>query len=199
MEITYLFFKFEILNNTDLHLFNIIKVVIMHKIYILTLFFVTVMFYSCTKEDVDFRLTNFNTPVIEGYYERNEVGIITRTVGEPNVLLGDNSTRENSDYYFTVFPNPCRNFYTMIIKAPEIPQNSQMWIVQAQVGNQIYNSSIETGMNLMYAGGAPLQQFEITSKNFLYSVQALTAGYYRIYLKINDQIFYDNLVVYESN
>jgi len=50
-------------------------------------------------------------------------------------------------------------------------------------------------MTNIKVGGAPLIQIEFKSDNLAVDLTSLDQGYYRIYLKVDKYIFYDNLVI----
>ena len=54
---------------------------------------------------------------------------------------------------------------------------------------------IDIGMTNIKVGGAPFIQIEFKSDNLAVDLTSLDQGYYRIYLKVDKYIFYDNLVI----
>ena len=151
---------------------------------------------GCTENDADFRLSDFNTPKISGFYLRNALAEPVGTIGIPNVRLGSSSNSSSSLYYFTPYPNPCSNFCTFWIKSPVNNSVKKLWIVQAEFDHDIPGYSIDMGMNNIVVGGQPLFQAEFTENNLSIDVSNLYEGYYRVYLKIDDILLYDNLIIY---
>lgn len=151
---------------------------------------------GCSKEEAELRLPGFEVPVVTGYYLRDEVAISRGYVGVPNVKPGTHSDYSQSTYFITFFPNPARNSGTIHLKSPNDYDVKKFWITQA-----IYSSPISIpgasvdGMNNIIAGGAPLIQGETTDKNIYLDLTDLPSGYYRLYVSVNDHLFYDNIVI----
>lgn len=73
----------------------------------------------------------------------------------PNIRLGNKSNYWYSEFYFTSFPNPCKNI-TIYIKSPNTNSKKYIWIVQTKFNTD--NSTIinNLGSNTLSIGGAPL-------------------------------------------
>ncbi|MCK9423779.1 MAG: hypothetical protein M0Q38_14400 [Bacteroidales bacterium] len=166
--------------------------------HLLILLIIATVTYSCTKEGADIRLSEFETPVINGYYLRNDVGQTMGVMGFPNVKLGNESNDFNSTYFFACFPNPCRESCAVYIKAPTKQQSRKLWITQANIGNQVSNSATNIiNMTNIVIGASPVIQIEFTSDHLTIDLSSLKEGYYRIYLKVDEFLLYDNLVIYK--
>lgn len=163
------------------------------KVKILVISFFLII--SCSKDDYEFRLSSFSTPVITGFIRRSEFGDYMGAVGVPNV----NNGNYDSDYYFGLYPNPASEHCSLFIKSPMTMSLKKLWITPAQFGYQISNYSNNFGMTNLYAGGIPLIQIEFNTDHIEIDLSSLEEGYYRIYLKIDDNLLYDNLVIINSN
>jgi len=168
--------------------------------HLLLLLLITILLPGCTKE-ADIRLSEFTTPVITGYYVRNDIGMDLKTIGIPNVRLGDNSNDyHTSTYFFTFFPNPCTDSCLTFVKAPQDNSTRKVWITQAnwlEEKNEPVTDPV--GMDNMTVGGYPLIQKEFTSDRTMIDLSSLGEGYYRIYLEVDGNLLYDNLIKYKSN
>lgn len=166
----------------------------------LFLFTIGLIFLSgCTKKDTEFRLSEFATPTITGVNLRGFEGSLYGTMGVPNVKLGNESNDSNSDYYFTFYPNPSAERIFIYIETPDNEELKKLWIVQANWDNQIPQDWIGlNNANNMTVGGSPLFQAEFTANSFGINLSQFTEGFYRIYLKVNEHLLYDNLVIYKS-
>ena len=154
---------------------------------------------NCTKDEADIRLPDFKTPEIHGYYIRDIQGYNIDIIGNPNIRLCNESNNFNSDYSFLFYPNPSNNFITISIKCP-LPQTiKKLWITQATISNQILNSSINVNTGNSTVGGTPIFQTKFTNDVFMIDLKNFNEGFYRIYIKIEDYILYDNLVVNKHN
>jgi len=162
------------------------------------LIFALVAVSGCTKEEADFRIADFATPFIHGYFARDEAGNPMGVYGyaQPNVNLGDKSSFYESNYYVTIFPNPTHNYLSVYTKSPEPNQMKKLWITPAILRPPFENGAVLTdSWNNFVAGGYPLLQLKFMENNAYLDLTDLPNGYYRLYLKVNDQLLFDNLVI----
>ncbi len=113
-------------------------------------------------------------------------------LGNPNILVNNK---------FVIYPNPVNT--TFYILAQE--NVTDIWIVPANP------EKIHQGLNFSSILNTNLysQQLIISNSNFLLNGQTssnlgvnigtLAKGYYRIFVKIGGQIYWDNLYKYENN
>ncbi|MCK9617016.1 MAG: hypothetical protein M0R21_04190 [Lentimicrobiaceae bacterium] len=172
----------------------------MKKTYLL-IFLIVLFIISCSKEDNEFRLSDFSIPTINGYYQRDLVANIIGIVGTPNVRLGNSTGFNNSIYYFFCYPNPCsKGLCAIHIKAPIKNEIKKLWITPAYFNNQGSNNSIDlNNSSNIFIGGSPVFQTEFTSNDLTVNLSQIPNGYYRIYLKVNGYLLYDNLLIYKLN
>lgn len=171
----------------------------MKKSGIFILLILLIFTSGCTKEKADYRLSEFDIPVVTGYYLRDDIGFPMGKIGTPNVRLSNESDDFTSDYYLMLYPNPCDKSCVLYIKSPSDQSIKKVWVVQASYFDQMPGSENELNMISLIAGGAPLLQAETTSRNLWLDLTSFKTGYYRVYVKIDDQILYDNLVINKSN
>ncbi|MBI9037989.1 MAG: hypothetical protein JEY97_07645 [Bacteroidales bacterium] len=153
------------------------------------------LIFSCTKDEPDLRLSDYEIPKIEGYYVRLPDGSSIGQVGTPNIKQGNGSNYFNSEYFFVFYPNPTNRTCCVHVKSPSIQETKKLWITQARYVNQLPNSSVDLGMINLDVGGAPLIQKVFNSDHIAIDLRSLAQGYYRIYLKVGEHIYYDNLVI----
>ncbi len=170
----------------------------MNKTNLAALIHLIIFFFGCTKEEADFRLPEFEVPVIHGYFVRAENSLTVGYLGyaTPNVNLGDGATLETSNYYLLMFPNPIHNFLTVEIKSPDKTEVKKLWITHAVLKPPLYSGTVLTdNWNNFVAGGSPVLQKKFTQNTVFLDLTDLPDGYYRLYIKVNDHLLYDNLVV----
>lgn len=160
----------------------------------------TLLTWSCSKEEPEIRLSQFETPVVTGFELRDEFGNLNKVIGNPNIKLGNESNDHTSEYYFITFPNPSINSCRVNIKTPNPHSIKRVWIVEAKYFGNSSSSTTHLGASsLIDVGGSPLIQSE-GPYNGLISIDlsSLKEGYYRIYLEVDHLILYDNLII-ENN
>jgi len=168
---------------------------------LLFLLLTVLAFFSCTKEDNDLRLSDFNAPTIRGYYLRDYTGFDIGVVGNPNVKRISGFDYSSSEYSFTFYPNPLSDFCNISLKIPVNAQTVKLWITQASYCYDTSDNTIDiNNTNNVVIGGSPLFQNEFPAGSMIgLNLSQLPDGYYRIYLKVDDCLLYDNLVIYDHN
>jgi len=174
----------------------------MKKTYLSILFCALLLMAGCTKEKADLRVAEFEIPIIHGYHVRDGDGSMVGNYGYgvPNLRLGDGEGYFDSNYFFVCYPNPpIANKVNVLTKSPFNNEPKKLWITHA-ILRPPFDAGIVTNddWNNFVAGGAPLFELEFTQKEIRLDVTELSEGYYRVYLKIDNQIFYDNLVVIKN-
>jgi len=154
---------------------------------------ISLIVFACSKKDEIIRTSDMSVPQITGFEFKNEVGVITKIIGLPNNKLSD----KQSNYHFTFYPNPAKDFGNIFIKTPNNNEIKQIWIVQAQYSKIIPNYSINNGMIIHTIGGTPLINLETSNNNFTINLNNLSNDYYRIYVQIGDVLLYDNIIIYK--
>jgi len=171
----------------------------MKKNYLASLLCVLLFISGCSKEESDLRVAEFEIPIIHGYHVRTGEGLMAGSYGYgvPNVRLGDSQDYFQSNYFFLCYPNPpIANMFNVFTKSPFNNELKKLWITHA-----ILRPPFDAGIvlhddwNNFVAGGAPVLEVEFTQKEIRLDVTHLNNGYYRVYLKIDNHVFYDNLVV----
>lgn len=169
----------------------------MRRIHLLFFIISFITINSCTKEETDIRLSEFEPPTITGFILKNELGESIKRIGVPNVKLGNESNDWTSPYYFTQYPNPSIDIIFIHFRTPADGELKKIWITQANVDNQFGGGFIGiNNANNMVVGGSPLFQAETTSNSMHINLSWLPEGYYRIYIKVSEHLLYDNLIIY---
>jgi hypothetical protein len=160
-------------------------------IWVILLFFII----GCTKEEGSFRTSEFETPKISGYYCRTDRAILKDIVGVPNVIL----EKKSLPYSLIVFPNPAENSCMINLRPFSDGINKKIWITPAEFEKPIPENAITLGMNNIRVGGMPVYQNEFTTEAIRINISSFEEGYYRVYLKVEGELFYDNLIVSKNS
>ncbi|NTW33629.1 MAG: hypothetical protein HGB12_13590 [Bacteroidetes bacterium] len=178
------------------------------------IFLIITSIISCNKKDSEIRLPSFQTPIVTGYQMRDIVGNFMCNVGNPNIKLGNNSNDySTSEYYMSCYPNPVHEsgIFSIYIKTPTDSILKQIWVTPATNDGE-ENANSNTDLTLLFAGGCPIFELE-TYLNHIYvpmvksSVHdslgtpingvSYPSGFYRVYVKVNNILLWDN--IYLSN
>ena len=162
---------------------------------LLFLFGSLILLGGCSKTDEDIpRLSDINTPILTGFTLRDDLGVKMRVVGVPNVVNSIYSNDiKNPDYEITFFPNPAFQFGYLDIKTPQSNTLKKVWIVKGKTDDTSPNASIDMGMQNGIIGGQPL--LHIQTRDNVLEFQDLPDGYYRIYVKVDSKLLYENIII----
>lgn len=156
------------------------------------------LFTSCKKENTAFHDASFNDPVITGYFLRDVNAQPAGVIGNPNVKLGTGTEYLNSEYFITNYPNPFRENFNLHIKSPN-NDLKKIWVTRAYWVDEITgNTTIINNSNNISIGGTALLQYETTVQHprITINLSDFGKGYYRVYVYMNNELFYDNMVNY---
>lgn len=154
------------------------------------------MILGCQAES-DFCFPDLDAPVITGFVARDETGSLIQDVGNPNIKTYSGGSEANAPYRIYAYPNPCINRVTLEFISP-VHAPAQIWITEAVFQGQSHNSAVRLGMTALRSGGLPLYKAEIAGggqKRVSIDLSSVPEGYYRLYVKQDDQILYDNLAI----
>jgi hypothetical protein len=165
---------------------------------------IVVVYISCTKKNPDeFRDSSLEAPIVDSFIARDESGVTMGIFGNsvPNVRFFNGIDFRSSEYSFLAFPNPIYTNSTYRLSVCNVymfsPEgtNKKIWIVRANApaGNQYHDAS------LLVAGGMPVFKHE-TFSNFLSidfnKIRAnISPDFYRIYVRMGNELLYDNLLI----
>jgi hypothetical protein len=160
------------------------------------------IFLGGCSEDEMIPDTGLEVPVIHGYYARSEAGYSMGIYGysTPNVKLGNQSNDfMQSEYAFITFPNPAHNIYQVMINTPGQEEIKKIWLVQAVMRDPFQIPAVASDGNSNMIVNSPLVQITTRQNHALLDVTNLPEGYYRIYVKVNNHLLYDNLVIFRPS
>ena len=136
----------------------------MNKIRIVVLVLFLSM-QSCTKEDADFRMAQFETPIITGFKFLDNAGHSLGTYGIPNVKTSNNLARER-EIGFYAYPNPSIGTFRLNIITQNYSSPYYIWLVQAKYEDNIsYTPPYIANALYLKAGAAPVLQLETREIN----------------------------------
>ncbi len=166
----------------------------MNKLKILSIFLI--LTFSCSEDESVTRIAQFETPVLTGFQLRDEMGQRLETIGEPNLQLS--SSNSMTSFYF--YPNPCTGNCAVQIKSENSVDKKYIWIVKALYNEYDINATVNTGnATTLFIGGEALINHEFFQNSLNINLNSLSDGYYRIYVKVDDEILYDNLILSKFN
>ncbi len=165
--------------------------------YALFIYLLLTITIACKKESNEPGTVGFKAPIITGFYLRDVFGRTVGQVGQPNVNLGANNNSGNSIY---VYPIPSTNdvaIYFFLANNPN--ENTLAWVVRVTPQGQDLSFNFQ---NRIYFPAENLPLFTIDKfKKGLNNVSItngrypLSAGYYRIYARVDNVLLYDNFVI----
>lgn len=159
----------------------------MQKILIL---FIATLLLSCSNDDSNsFNETDLN--LVTGLNITNTGYSVEMQLGNPNVLNDP----------LVVYPNPPNR----IIAIKSFEEMTDIWLVPAKAQkifqttdfNNILSSELYTESEI--DSNSKLKFLSLNSTNIQLNLQNLSSGYYKVFVKINEKIYWENIYVPNDN
>ena len=147
---------------------------------------IVIVLNSCNKNDDNDEIGASTIDLVTGINFRQTFDDTSLTLGNPNNYTNN---------IFVIYPNPAVDFLSIasnenITKVWIIPGNPNK-IYQQTDFSTIYNPSTYTESQIQTK--SLLELNDLNSTNVLVDLNSLNTGYYRIFLKINNALYWDNI------
>lgn len=152
------------------------------------LLLLSILALSCTSDD---ETSNSDMKLVTGVTFRQNPDDTPFQLGNPNTLINGK---------FVMYPNPAIN--TAFIAATE--NVSDVWIVPANAKKSYQNTDFGSILNnSLYSEQSIIQNSDYSlngqaASGISLDVSSLDEGYYRVFVKIDGQIYWDNLYKNDS-
>lgn len=161
--------------------------------------FLLFLVISCSKSSSDYRASGSNTVVIRGYEVRDDVGRKLADIGNPDINLSyPPGTNTNATLVLFSFPNPASDEMYLLVGPTGGVNNAKarIWIVPAILQNQENETIAFPGGTLIAPLERPLLDttFMIASSIHNFRIKGVQKGYFRIYVKSEGILLWDNIV-----
>jgi len=168
------------------------------KIVINTLYFVIMLFVmiSCNKDnDKEEELSSMEQ--ISGFECRNYEGSsIGSYGGKVNHYIGNKDILEGEIKYFVVFPIPAENRLNVFGTGFDTTQLLKVWLKQARFEGVLPDNFNQSTLESQpYTGDRRLLQLELMANDFQLDFEEIPNGYYRLYIEIEEDLYYENIIV----
>lgn len=149
---------------------------------------VFIILAACSKTD-EFRSGELVTPVCTGFSLRNTDNVPMGRIGVPNNKL----TSSDGFVSMNAYPIPASNRIDIITNAVG---NKRIWIVQASVTADLISNLNYLNAPFQVVGGAPLISWNnVLDANASLMVSSLPKGYYRLYMQVDREILWENIII----
>lgn len=159
----------------------------------MTIILALLILISCSNDDENNNSTSeTNIELVTGINIRNSEFSAPIKLGNPNVLTNNQ---------FIAYPNPPAG--ALSLSAPE--NISDVWITSANAEKIYQQTDFSTILNSdLYAESeielnAEIEAIDLNSTNIVLNLENLSSGYYRVFVKINGTLYWDNIYIPESN
>lgn len=160
----------------------------------LTLIFVLVLF-SCSNDQNNSPNSNDETQLdlVTGIFARQSANSPPTVLGNPNVLISE----------FVMYPNPSIDF--LFVESQDNSTISDIWFVRANADKIFQDTDFGTILNSnLYAESdielnSQLQLRDLDVSNSTINLENLGSGYYRVFVKIDNRIMWDNIYIDRGN
>lgn len=155
--------------------------------------------FSCSKKN-DSTPVSLQTVEIHGYVMRDVVGNTIRSVGNPDIKIGDvdNFVSYRNNISISTFPNSSTDVAYAAIYMRQPAAKTKLWMVTVAYKDVPDQSLSALGGNQFVSSGAPV--FELDSIPTTYGevridVKNIPNGYYRLYFQADNIVLWDNIVI----
>ena len=159
----------------------------------ITIILALLLFISCSSDDENNNSrTETDIELVTGISIRNSEFSAPIKLGNPNVFTNNQ---------FIAYPNPLAGFLTLLASE----NISNIWIIPASADriyqqtdfNSILNSDLYTETQI--ESNAELEFIDLSSANIILNLESLNSGYYKVFVKINGNLYWENIFVPDDN
>ncbi len=159
----------------------------------MTIIFALLVLISCSNDDENNNSTSeTNIELVTGINIRNSEFSSPTQLGNPNVLTNNQ---------FIAYPNPPAG--ALSLSASE--NISDVWITSANAEkiyqqtdfNSILNSNLYTVSEIEL--NSEMEFTDLNSTNLVLNLENLNSGYFKVFVKIDGNLYWDNIYIPENN
>jgi hypothetical protein len=151
----------------------------------------SILTLSCNNEETSNQSNNKDLKLVTGINLRQNFDDPPVKLGNPNVLVNNK---------FSIYPNPAQNMVSILAQ----DNVTDVWLVPAtpeKIYQSVNFSSILTN-NLFSEqsinSNSIISVNSQSSNNLMINLETLEKGYYKVFVKIDGVIYWDNLYKYDS-
>ena len=160
------------------------------KTSIFTFISLILLLSSCSKNKDEPK--NYDN-IITGFVLRDPSGVMMAHIGSPNIKVTKGETLQIASY-----PNPCRQFINIYIRNIEtdtpikIAITKDLFKEDSDVDIINYTSLSEITSDIIF-------EDIIDNKNYDVDLSSFDDGYYRVYIEIDGDVYFDNIMKGDLN
>ena len=148
---------------------------------------------SCASEEDETQSDELTRPVCTGFGLRDVTNQYLGSIGVPNNKL---TTEKDFQYVLRVFPIPAAQVIQM---AFDKEGGKKAWISAADISNDLAEEPILSGMLNANPGIEPLLYGSTSEDGMTFDISALPSGTYRLYVRYNNELFWENIIINRDN
>ncbi|WP_299275974.1 hypothetical protein [uncultured Psychroserpens sp.] len=159
----------------------------------MTIIFALLICISCSNDDDNNNSTvETNIELVTGINIRSSEFSAPTQLGNPNVLTNNQ---------FIAYPNPPAGALSLLASE----NISDVWIIPANAQKTFQQTDFNSVLNSnLYAeslieSNAEMEFMNLNTTNLVLNLENLAAGYYRVFVKINGTLYWDNIYIPEDN
>lgn len=152
---------------------------------------ISILIISCNKEETDVQTDKSSINLVTGVNFRQTTNDTGLKLGNPNVLVNNK---------FLLYPNPANESVYILAKE----NVTDVWFVSANPEKIHQNVNFSNILNTnLYPEQSIISNSNFslsgqTSNSFKINIETLTKGYFKVFVKIDGKIYWDNLYKYEN-
>jgi hypothetical protein len=158
---------------------------------------ISFLLLSCKKADSDYRTSGSPIVMIRGFEVRNEMGQKLADIGNPDIHISDSSGSDFIAHFNIIaYPNPTEDRMAIYFTQTLVGIKTRLWIVPATFTGSGSEDVSFFGQVIIAPAEKPLMD-TVVFMNWWYKyiqIRNLPEGYYRIYMKTDGILLWDNIV-----
>ena len=164
----------------------------MMRLKTILIIFTIIIFIGCNNDDDSNSSSETDIELVTGIDLRSSDYSLPLRLGNPNVY------RNNQ---FVAYPNPTSS----VLNISSSVNISDIWIIPADAKkiyqNFDFNSVLDSDLNeeTLIESNAEVELLDLNSFNLAINLENLTSGYYKVFVKINGNLYWDNIYIPDSN
>jgi hypothetical protein len=162
---------------------------------------ISFLLLSCKKADSDYRASGSSTVLIRGFETRNDMGQKLADIGNPDIHTIDSSGSDFIAHFNIIsYPNPAKERMGIYFTQTLVGIKTRLWIVPATFTGSGSEAVSFLGQVIIAPAQKPLLD-TVVFMDWWYKyiqIRNLPEGYYRIYMKTDGILLWDNIVFSKS-
>lgn len=175
----------------------------MNKSFIISIIAIILLFEGCSKDDEGINSPVLSPPILTGFELLDEFGVQFGQIGYPNTRVTNEDVTHSGHLplhpNISCYPNPVSDRLAVRIYIENEGRQKVFITIVEGIFSSDNEEPILSNMVISEFSSGSLKESEYEMYSGIHttvlSLGDLPDGYYRIYVKVGDELFWDNLII----